>query len=136
MKAYGFIGRKLFVLVYAERGEKVRAISLRIAKSRRNDAMSRGNLTEAQKAELRARIKADIESTTDEEDAAIHAAALTDPDNLPNQFPKRVGRPPAAVTKQAITLRIDREVIAKFRATGEGWQTRMNDALKRAASRL
>ena len=31
MKAYGFIGRKLFILVYTERGEKVRAISLRIA---------------------------------------------------------------------------------------------------------
>ena len=100
--------------------------------------MSRNNLTEAQKAELRARIKADIESTTEEEDAAIHAAALTDPDNPPGLFMKlkRIGRPPAAVTKQAITLRIDREVIAKFRATGDGWQTRINDALKRAASRL
>jgi uncharacterized protein (DUF4415 family) len=98
--------------------------------------MSKSSLTEAQKAKLRARIQADIESTTPEEDAAIHAAALTDPDNLPNRFPQRIGRPPAALTKQAITLRIDREVVAKFRATGEGWQTRMNDALKRAASRL
>jgi uncharacterized protein (DUF4415 family) len=97
--------------------------------------MSR-NLTEAQKKELRARIKADIESTSDEEDAAIHAAALADPDNPPNRFPRRVGRPPAAVTKQAITLRIDRDTIAKFRATGDGWQTRINDALKRAAGRL
>jgi uncharacterized protein (DUF4415 family) len=94
------------------------------------------HLTEAERAALKARIKADIDAMTDEEDAAIHAAALTDPDNLPNRFPQRIGRPPAALTKQVITLRIDREVVAKFRATGEGWQTRMNDALKRAASRL
>lgn len=98
--------------------------------------MSNRNLTEAQKKELRKRIKADIESTTDEEDARIHAAALADPDNPPNRWPKRIGRPPAAVTKQAITLRIDRETISKFRATGDGWQTRINDALKRAAARL
>jgi uncharacterized DUF497 family protein len=31
MIAYGFIGTKLHVLVYAERGDKIRAISLRIA---------------------------------------------------------------------------------------------------------
>jgi uncharacterized DUF497 family protein len=31
MKAYGFIGSKLHVFVYTERGPKIRAISLRIA---------------------------------------------------------------------------------------------------------
>ncbi len=40
------------------------------------------------------------------------------------------GRPPQAVTKTAIKLRLDSEIIASFRAMGSGWQTRMNDALK------
>lgn len=33
-------------------------------------------------------------------------------------------------TKIAMRLRIDADVVNAFRATGKGWQTRMNDALK------
>jgi len=40
------------------------------------------------------------------------------------------GRPIQAVTKTAIKLRLDPDIIASFRAMGNGWQTRMNDALK------
>jgi len=29
-------------------------------------------------------------------------------------------------------LRIDRDVLDKFRATGEGWQSRINQALRKA----
>jgi uncharacterized protein (DUF4415 family) len=32
--------------------------------------------------------------------------------------------------KVSTTVRFDREVIDAFRATGKGWQTRMNQALK------
>ena len=32
--------------------------------------------------------------------------------------------------QQALTVRFDPEVIAAFKATGQGWQARMNDALK------
>jgi uncharacterized protein (DUF4415 family) len=45
---------------------------------------------------------------------------------------KRMGRPPGS-TKQAVSLRLDRDVIDKFRATGPGWQSRINEALRRAA---
>lgn len=45
---------------------------------------------------------------------------------------RRPGRPKANVTKQRIGLRLDRDIIAAFRATGPGWNTRMNDALRRA----
>jgi len=41
------------------------------------------------------------------------------------------GRPKAAVTKQRITIRLSREVTETFRATGEGWQTRMDEALRK-----
>lgn len=34
--------------------------------------------------------------------------------------------------KERITIRLDHDVLAKFRATGPGWQSRINDALKRA----
>jgi uncharacterized protein (DUF4415 family) len=35
-----------------------------------------------------------------------------------------------APTKVSTTVRFDTDVLAAFRATGKGWQTRMNDALK------
>ncbi|OOF85596.1 toxin-antitoxin system, antitoxin component [Rodentibacter ratti] len=34
-----------------------------------------------------------------------------------------------APTKQSITLRLSPEVIQAFRATGQGWQTRINEVL-------
>ncbi|OYY66059.1 BrnA antitoxin family protein [Sphingomonas sp. 28-62-11] len=43
------------------------------------------------------------------------------------------GRPPVrGVAKQQVTLRIDPDVIAKFREGGPGWQARMNEALRKA----
>ncbi len=49
---------------------------------------------------------------------------------------RKRGRPKADVTKQRITLRLSPEVLRGFRATGAGWQTRMDDVLKRAVKRL
>jgi uncharacterized protein (DUF4415 family) len=40
--------------------------------------------------------------------------------------------PQKAPTKQQVTLRLDRDVVERFRATGEGWQSRINDALRKA----
>jgi uncharacterized protein (DUF4415 family) len=92
------------------------------------------HLTKAERKSLKARVKAGMDAMTDAEDERITAAALTDPDNPPGLIIKlkRVGRPPASVTKVPVTLRLDREVVARFRATGEGWQTRMNEALRKA----
>jgi uncharacterized protein (DUF4415 family) len=43
---------------------------------------------------------------------------------------KRRGRPAGNGSKISTTIRFDAEVLAAFKATGDGWQTRMNDALK------
>ncbi|WP_164729838.1 BrnA antitoxin family protein [Rhodomicrobium lacus] len=43
------------------------------------------------------------------------------------------GRPKADNPKVAVSLRLDRDVVEKFRATGPGWQTRINEVLRRAA---
>ena len=75
---------------------------------------------------------------TPKEDAAITAAALSDPDAVPltdaewqatRPFIRR-GRPPAFVTKERITIRLSRDVVDRFRASGDGWQTRVDAALK------
>ncbi len=84
------------------------------------------------------KLKAGIILPTPTEDAAISAAAMADPDAVPftdaeweDVKPKvRRGRPLGSGTKAQITLRLDVDVVEKFRASGEGWQTRINDALK------
>jgi uncharacterized protein (DUF4415 family) len=45
---------------------------------------------------------------------------------------KRRGRPPSERSKQAVKLRLDADIITAYRATGEGWQTRINADLRRA----
>jgi uncharacterized protein (DUF4415 family) len=72
---------------------------------------------------------------TPEEDAQITAAAMTDPDNLPltdaelKKFKRGRGRPLGSGSKEQVTLRLDTQILERFRATGSGWQTRINDAL-------
>jgi len=70
-----------------------------------------------------------------DEDAAIDAAIQADPDtHAPGDEElgrlRKVARPKAAVTKERITIRLSPEVVERFRATGPGWQTRMDAALK------
>jgi uncharacterized protein (DUF4415 family) len=43
------------------------------------------------------------------------------------------GRPATENPKKQVTLRLDADVVEKFRAGGPGWQTRINEALRKAA---
>jgi uncharacterized protein (DUF4415 family) len=47
-------------------------------------------------------------------------------------FPKSVGGRPRGSEKQVVSLRIDKDVVERFKAGGPGWQTRMNEALRRS----
>ena len=76
---------------------------------------------------------------TVEEDLAINAAAKADPDAqplTPVQLKAMVharalrGRPPLDSRKQLVSIRYSPEVLAYFKATGDGWQSRMDDVLK------
>lgn len=77
-------------------------------------------------------------SPTDEEDAAITAAAMADPDTFhPTEenlakavFKPFRGRPIGSGQKQQLTVRFDTDVVTAFRTRGKGWQTKMNNALK------
>lgn len=73
---------------------------------------------------------------TDEDLAAMRPAQ----DVLPKAFfdamdelKRSRGRPPAEHPKKQVTLRLDEDVVAKFRESGKGWQGRMNAALRKAA---
>ena len=44
----------------------------------------------------------------------------------------RRGRPAGTATKQAISIRLDHDVLAHFRSSGSGWQARINATLRRS----
>ena len=45
------------------------------------------------------------------------------------------GRPAAAVKRPTLNMRVDADVLAAFKATGPGWQTRINALLRDAVAR-
>ncbi len=53
---------------------------------------------------------------------------------LPKRRPGQRG-PQRAPVKHLVTLRLDPEIVAFFKDAGPGWQTRINDALKRVVRR-
>jgi uncharacterized protein (DUF4415 family) len=72
------------------------------------------------------------------ENKKILAAAKRDPDAQPlsakqlkNMIPLQSlrGRPKLAETKQLVSVRYSPKVIEYFRATGDGWQSRMDEIL-------
>ncbi|VEJ45250.1 BrnA antitoxin family protein [Bartonella vinsonii] len=73
---------------------------------------------------------------TDEELARLKPATEVLPASffkyVDNERRKR-GRPPIASPKEAITLRLDSNVIAFFKAQGKDWRIRMSEVLKKAS---
>ena len=79
-----------------------------------------------------------------QEDKVITAAAKVDPDAQPltakqlkNMVPMRAlrGRPKSESTKQLVSVRYSPEVLAFFKSTGEGWQSRMDGVLRNYVTR-
>lgn len=99
--------------------------------------------------------KLDLPPITDAEEVRIQAGIAADADNpeltdaqfararpFADAFPelasnlRRSRGPQKTPTKQLVSLRLDQDVIERFKATGPGWQTRMNDVLRKAAQDL
>ncbi len=76
------------------------------------------------------------------------ASAWTDPDDAPeltkaffadaevfqgDAFVRRGrGRPPTGKAKELVSLRLDRDMLAKLREAGSGWQSQVSDLLRLA----
>ena len=76
---------------------------------------------------------------TEEDFAAARPAREVLPKELVAALPKRKpGQrgPQKAPTKIAVALRLDREIVEHFRASGEGWQTRINNVLAQSIAKL
>ena len=97
------------------------------------------------------KVKHNIVFPTSEEDAAIHAGIAADPDTreltaeeiarmrpasevVPHivERSRRTRGKQQAPTKKHISIRLDADLAEHFRNSGPGWQTRLNDTLRRA----
>ena len=54
------------------------------------------------------------------------------PEMLAQGSVKKGGRPVSANPRRLITIRLPADVIARWKATGPGWQTRMADRLSKS----
>ncbi len=66
----------------------------------------------------------------DEEPAEDRPATARELIGAVSAYRRKRGRPAGSGAKEQIALRVDKDVLAQFRAEGPGWQTRMNEALK------
>jgi uncharacterized protein (DUF4415 family) len=88
---------------------------------------------------------------TDDEEAEIQRMIASDPDNpeitddqikqakpfaeafpdLMESIKRSRGRPSVDAPKQQISLRLSQDVINAFKATGKGWQSRIDETLRK-----
>ncbi|MFS8045075.1 BrnA antitoxin family protein [Rhizobium sp. BR 314] len=99
---------------------------------------SKRPLTDKEEAEIQKMIASDPDNPelTDEQIANLKPLREVLPDlaaSIDKEIAKR-GRPKADVTKTPVTIRLDQDIIDRYRATGRGWQSRMNDDLRKAIS--
>ena len=64
--------------------------------------------------------------------AAAKPASKVHPPHVVAALVKRPRGRPAGSDKDRIAIRVDRDVLDRFKAGGPGWQSRINDALRRA----
>jgi uncharacterized protein (DUF4415 family) len=91
-------------------------------------------LTNAEESAVQAQIASDPDApeATDSQLAQAKSFAEAFPD-LMDVIRRGRGRPAIANPRKQVSLRLDGDVIEKFKSTGKGWQSRVNDALRKAA---
>ncbi len=99
-----------------------------------NTKRKKSILTDAEEAVIQAQIAGDADAAeaTDKQLEQAKPFAEVFPD-LMEAIRRGRGRPAIANPRKQVSLRLDGDVIEKFKSTGKGWQSRVNDALRKAA---
>lgn len=96
---------------------------------------SKRPLTKEEEAEIQKAIASDPDApeATDEELAKAKPFREALPELAASIDRAKRGRPPVEKPRRHVSLRLDPDVIDHYKATGKGWQSRMNDDLRKAA---
>ena len=92
-------------------------------------------ISNAEEARIQKMIASDPDSPelTDDQIAAAKPFPAAFPE-LARKMRKNVGgRPKSASPKVPVSIRLDQDIVAKFKATGPGWQSRINEVLRKSA---
>ena len=83
-------------------------------------------------AAIRAGIAADLDTMELDEEWFAKARPVSEAHpQVVEAFRRRRGKQKAP-TKEQLTIRLDADLVAHFRGTGRGWQTRINKLLRKA----
>ena len=95
-------------------------------------------IMDAEEANIQRMIARDPDAPEATDDQLAQARPFTEafPALAANMRKNLGGRPRSANPKVPVSLRLDQDVVEKFKATGAGWQTRMNDILRREAQEM
>jgi uncharacterized protein (DUF4415 family) len=83
-------------------------------------------ISDAEEAEIQREIASDPDAPEATDEMLAH------PTTFGEAMKRGRGRPPLERPKQHVSVRLDADVLTTLKATGPGWQARMNDALRRA----
>lgn len=96
--------------------------------------MTKKRISDAEEARIQRMIASDPDApeATDEQLAQAKPFTEVFPALADTMRKNKGGRPKAENPKVPVSLRLDADVLEKFKATGPGWQSRMNAALRKA----
>ena len=120
--ATAYLGDRLHIVCYVPIPDSIRVISSTKPTPARSSAMNHKPLTD-EDGEVRELTKADMRRMRPF--AEVHPELA---DVLQKRRPGQRG-PGKRPSKKSVTLRLEPEILEHFRATGPGWQVRINDAL-------
>jgi len=91
------------------------------------------SISDAEEARIQKMIASDPDApeATDKQMAEARPFTEAFPALAENMRRNVGGRPKSANPKVSVSIRLDPDVVAEFKATGPGWQSRINDVLRR-----
>ena len=94
--------------------------------------MTRKPITDAEEARVQAMIASDPDAPEATEEQLAGAQPFAEAFPVLAEQMRKAGRPRAERPKLAVSIRLDQEVVDCFKRSGPGWQSRMNEALRRS----
>jgi len=92
--------------------------------------MTRNAISDAEETRIQAMIASDPDAPEATEAELAQAKPFAEAFPALAESIRKGGRPRSERPKLAVSIRLDQDVLDRFKASGPGWQSRINDALR------